>query len=430
MQVYRRAHAIDEIWPTTERLLVCVSPSPLAARLVRAARRMAARLRAEWLVVYVETPANLRLPEADRDRVVQTLRLAKQLGAETVTLSGQNVTEEILTYARTRNVSKIVVGKPTRLRWRERVFGSVVDELVWRSDEIDVYVLSGEEGDARPPTTPSLEQPSDWPAYGRGLAVVVLCTALAWLMRLYFAEANLIMVYLLGVVMVARRYGRGPSILASVLSAAAFYFFFVPPYLTFTVSYVEYLVTLAVMLLVALIISTLTVRLRQQAEAAHQREQRTAALYSMSRDLASIQGTDGLLEAATRHISEVFESQVVLLLPDANGRLQTRGTSERHAMAGHQMYTLDAKELGVAQWVYEHQQMAGLGTATLPSAQALYLPLIAARGVIGVLGMRPAWPRRLLALEQVHLLETFASQTALAMERATLAEEAHNTKAR
>src|SRR5207302_6194369 len=124
MQVYRRDHAIAETWPTTERILVCVSPSPLAARLVRATRRMATRLRAEWLVVYVETPAHLRLPAADRDRVVQTLRLADQLGAETVTLSGQSVIEELLTYARTRNVSKVVVGKPKRPRWREIVFGS------------------------------------------------------------------------------------------------------------------------------------------------------------------------------------------------------------------------------------------------------------------------------------------------------------------
>src|SRR5712692_8514843 len=133
MQVYRRDHAIAETWPTTERILVCVSPSPMAARLVRAARRMAARLRAEWLVVYVETPAHLRLPEVDRNRVVQTLRLAEQLGAQTVTLSGKSVSEEILTYARTRNVSKMVIGKPKRPRWREVVFGSVVEELIKQS---------------------------------------------------------------------------------------------------------------------------------------------------------------------------------------------------------------------------------------------------------------------------------------------------------
>jgi two-component system, OmpR family, sensor histidine kinase KdpD len=213
-----------------------------------------------------------------------------------------------------------------------------------------------------------------------------------------------------------------------VLSVLAFDFFFVPPYLTFAVSDVEYLVTFTVMLLVALIISTLTVRLQQQAEAARQRERRTAALYAMSRDLASRRDTNGLLAVATRHISEVFESQVALLLPDVNGHLQTRATGEERHVTGQSMFVLDAKELGVAQWVYEHQQMAGLGTATLPSTEALYVPLIASRGVVGVLGVRPVWPRRLLGLEQVHLLETFASQMALALERATLAEEAQNAR--
>jgi two-component system sensor histidine kinase KdpD len=239
------------------------------------------------------------------------------------------------------------------------------------------------------------------------------------------------MVYLLGVVGVARRFGRGPAIWASVLSVGAFDFFFVAPSHTFAVSDVQYLVTFAVMLLVALVISTLTVRLRQQAEAARQRERRTAALYAMSRDLASMRGTDDLLWVAARHISEVFESQVVLLLPDAGGHLQAWeggvGQRESHA-TGQQRFGLDDRERAVAQWVYDHQQMAGLGTATLPSARALYVPLIASRGTVGVLGVQPAQPRHLLAPEQVHLLETSASQTALALERASLAEAAQRAQ--
>ena len=427
MQVYRRDHAIAETWPTTERILVCVSPSPMAARLVRAARRMAARLQAEWLVVYVETPAHLRLPEVDRNRVVQTLRLAEQLGAETVTLSGKSVSEEILTYARTRNVSKIVVGKPKGRHWREVVFGSVVDALVWHSDEIDVYVLSGEQDAPRPLAPPILAPPvNNWSDYGWGVAIIALCTALAWYIFPYFAEANLIMVYLLGVVVVAIRCGRLPAIMASVLSVAAFDFFFVTPYLTFTVSDAQYLVTFAVMLVVALVISTLTARLRQQVDAARQRERRTAILYAMTRELASARGQDNLLLAATRHISEVFESAVAFLLPDASGVLQAWNAAIAggdSSTAGQQRLALDDKERGVAQWAYDHQQMAGLGTATLPSAQALYVPLSAARGIVGILGVRPAEPRRLLAPEQVLLLETFASQTALALERAILTEE-------
>jgi two-component system sensor histidine kinase KdpD len=448
MQVYRRTHEITEAWPTTERILVCVSPSPLSARLVRATRRMAGRLRAEWLAVYVETPAHLRLSEADRERVIHTLRLAEQLGAETVTLNGQHVSEEILTYARTRNVSKIVVGKPLRPRWREVVFGSVVDELARNTDDIDVYVISGEHDDSRPPSPRPPDHTSDWSAYGWALAVVVLCTVLDWLMFPAFEKANLVMVYLLGITVVAVRGERFAAILASVLSVVAFDLFFVSPYLSFAVTDLEYLITFAVMLVVALVISTLAVRLRQQAEAARQRERRTAALYAMSRELASTRATDGLLQAAARHIHEVFESQVSLLLPDATGHLQpwdntTEGPigpksghtdypistptqsrqGQRHGLGGPVLFALDTKEQSVAQWVYRHRQMAGLGTATLPSAAALYLPLLTPRGAVGVLGVRPVQQRRLQAPEQLHLLETFASQIALVLERATLAEE-------
>src|SRR5499426_252759 len=431
MQVYRRTHAITETWPTTERLLVCISPSPLSRRLVRATRRMAARLRAEWLAVYVETPASLRLPDADRDRVVQTLRLAEQLGAETVTLSGYHISEELLTYARTRNVSKIVVGKPRRPRWKEIVFGSVVDELARNTDDIDVYVIGGEHDDSRPPALRLPERTTPGAVYGWALAVVLGCTALDWLLFPAFEKANLVMVYLLGVTVVAMRGERLAALLTSVLSVAAFDFFFVSPRFSFAVTDLEYLVTFAVMLLVALVISTLTVRLRQQAEAARYRERRTAALYALSRELASTRDTDGLLRAAARHVHEVFESQVSLLLPDATGHLRQwdAGADGLSSGLGRQaLFALDTKERAVAQWVYEHRQMAGLGTATLPSAEALYVPLLGTRGAVGVLGVRPAAPRRLMAPEQLHFLETFANQTALGLERATLAGEAQQAQ--
>jgi two-component system sensor histidine kinase KdpD len=238
-----------------------------------------------------------------------------------------------------------------------------------------------------------------------------------------FAPANLIMVYLLGTVLAAWRLGRGPSILVSVLSVAAFDFFFVPPYLTFAVSDTQYFVTFAVMLAVAIVISTLTTRVRAQAEASRQREQRTAALYAMTRELASHQGLDELLRATTRHIAEVFGSRVAVFLPDSDGRLARRagelGTGPD-----------DASELGVARWVQEHGQLAGLGSATLPGARALYLPLRAARGTVGVLGLVPPSGEALATPEQLHLLETFAAQTALAIERVALVEEAQQAHLR
>jgi two-component system, OmpR family, sensor histidine kinase KdpD len=433
MRGYMREHAIPQTWPAAERMLVCIGPGALGARLVRAARRMAAGLRAEWIVATVETPKTARLREADRHQIVQTLRLAEQLGAETVTLSGQNVSQVVLTYAHTRNVTKIVVGKPARPRWKELLFGSTVDELVRQSGEIDVYVMTGDHDVAPPPRPVYIERTSDWPAYGWGLLAVVLSTLVAWAMLPYFALANLIMVYLVGVVIVATRCGRGPSILASVLSVAAFDFFFVPPYLTFAVSDVEYVITFSVMLLVALVISTLTVRLRQQVNVAQQREQRVAALYAMSREFASNRGIEKVLRAAVRNIHQMFDSQVVILLPNAVGGLQAWGNVAGWWGDGvHErtVFAPDAHEHGVAQWVYDHGQMAGQSTDTLSGAKALYLPLNGSRGTIGVLGVRPAQLGRFLAPEQMHLLETFASQAALALERVELAREAHHAQMR
>ena len=394
-----------------------------AARVVRAARRMAAGLRAEWLVAYVETPAQARLPEAERDRAAQHLRLAEQLGAETVTLTGHNVADEVVAFARQKNVTKIVIGKPSGSRWRETVFGSVVNDLIRRSGDIDVYVITGEREPARPVSPRPRRAVTGGSAYGWAAGVVAVCTGLSWLTFPYFEPANLVMVYLLGVVLVATRLGRGPSIFASVLSVAAFDFFFVPPFLSFVVSDTQYLVTFAVMLVVAVVISTLTVRIRQRAESARERERRTASLYAMSRELASTRGVDELLRVAVRHIAEVFGSAVGVFLPDDAGQLVAHGGSL--AAPGE-----ETSERGVSQWVYEHGQMAGQGSATLPGAGALYLPLVASRGTIGVLGVQPTDPHAFTAPEPLHLLETFAAQVALAIERAVLAEEAHQAQLR
>jgi two-component system sensor histidine kinase KdpD len=423
MQAYMRDHAIAKTWPVAERILVCISPSPQAGQLVRAGRRLATRLGAEWIVAFVETPASAKLSQADRDRVVQTLRLAEQLGAETATLSGPTMSEEILTYARARNVSKIVIGKPVRSLWKRIVLGSIVDALVRGSGGIDIYVVSGDKEAAVPKSAGRRPEQTDWPGYAEALGVVGLCTGLASLMFQHFGLSNLIMVYLLGVVAVAARRGRGPTVLASVLSVATFDFFFVPPFLSFAVSDTQYLVTFAVMLAVALVISGLTVRIRAQADAARNRERRTAALYAMSRELANTRGVDGLLAIAIRHIVDVFPAEVSVLLPDTAGRLAARSVPAATLRA-------DSTEQAVAQWVFEHRELAGLGTSTLPGAAALHVPLIGSRGAVGVLGVKPAEAHAFDSPEQLHLLETFANQTALAIERTTLADEAQASQVR
>lgn len=421
MEVYRRDHAVVRTWPAGETIMVCVNMKPRGPRLVRAARTMATGLHAKWIAVYVQTPRHLRMPQADRDRVNQTLRLAELLGAETVVLSGDNVAQELLSYARTRNVAKIIVGKPVRARWKEWVFGSVVAELVQQSGETDIYVITGAAGESRPLATQAVKRSSEWSSYGLGIVGVGLSTGVAWFMFPYFGLANLIMVYLMGVVLVATRYGRGPSVLASVLSVAAFDFFFVPPYLSFAVSDIQYLLTFAVMLVVALTISGLAVRTKQQAELARHQERRTAVLYALSRELATHRGLATLTQLAVKHVREVFESQAAIFVADLSKRLVLQ--------RGEQLFfEFDPKESGVAQWVFEHGERAGLGSDTLPGASALYLPLAGSKGPIGVLAVRPTLATRFLDQEQLHLLEVLANQIALALERAHLAEEAQQAR--
>lgn len=439
MRDYRDDHAISDVWPVAERILVGVGPYETASRLVRAGRRLAMALKAEWIVAYVETPALQRLSEKERDGVLRTLRLAEQLGAETVTLSGAKLSDELLAYARARNVTKIVLGKPTRTGWRRWLLGSAVDTLVKQAHDIDVYLMSSTSEEAaflaRNANNPFFQRtrahlglPEEerpvmrrYRNYAWAAVVVLLCTGLAALLAPYFAQANLIMLYLLGVVSVATRFGRGPSILASVLSVAAFDFFWVPPFLTFAVADTQYLVTFAVMLLVALVISNLTAGGRLQAKIARHRERRTAALYAMSRELAGTRGEENLLKIAVRHISEVFASQVAVLVPDAAGRIT-------YPKAASVTGSLLGADLGVAQWVYDHRQRAGLGADTLPGADALYLPLSGAGDIFGVLAVLPADPRRVFLPEQLHLLETFTEQVALAIERARLATEAQDAQ--
>lgn len=434
---YMRQWGIDATWSVTERILVSIGPGPTAGRLLRAGKRIATSLNAPWLAVYVETPEHMHLPQAERDRIAHTLRLAEQLGAETTTLNGHRASEELLEFAHSRNVTKILVGKPIRARWREALFGSVVEELVRKSGDVDVYVITSDHEGSRPQRTYRLGRPITWAPYLWAIGTIALCTILDQVLVSFASLTNLVMVYLLAVTLIAAQLGAGPSILASILSVLAFDFFFVPPFHTFAVADTQYLVVFAVMLVVALVISTLTARIQRQADAARQRERRTAALYAMSRELANNASIPRLVEVATQHIGAVMDSRVTILLPDPSGRLvptltppvQAVGAASRRERAMvDATFPLDTSERAVAEWAFSHNQAAGLGTETLSGSKALYLPLTGSHGTVGVLGVLPAHVFHPAFPEQLHLLETLANQTALAIERANLAEESQQAK--
>jgi len=412
MRGWMRESGIRAVWPAGERLLVCIGPNPDGARLVRAGKRMATGLRCEWRVVYVERPGQA-VSEAERDTLVANLQLAESLGAGTATLAGQDAAAEILAYARDQNVTKIVVGKPTHARWRDLFGGSVLDRLVRGSGEVDVYVITGDV-DAAPRPRPAAARRSPLVEYAWAAGIIAGLAALVFRVA---SVTDVAMVYLLGVGVVAYRFGRGPSVAAALLGIAAFDFFFVPPFLTLAISDIRYLLTFAVMLVIALVISALAHRLRAQAETARERERRTAALYALSRDLAATRGRPEAVAVAARHLSDTFGAPVQVLLPDGEGRVGVPADAP-------QGFPVDEKERSVAQWVFERGRAAGAGSDTLPAAQALWVPLAGSTGPVGVVGVRAEDPRRFHDPGTLRLVETFASQAALALERVRMAEDA------
>jgi two-component system sensor histidine kinase KdpD len=268
-------------------------------------------------------------------------------------------------------------------------------------------------------------RPAGGAAYGLAVLAVLAATGAAYVASVmvpHFELSNIVMTYLLGVLAVAARLGRGPAVLAVLLSVAAFDFFFVPPYFSFVVDS-QHLVTVVVMLVVALVVSGLTVRVTRQVETARNRERRTAALYALNRELAGTRGISELLEVGIRHVVDVLGGQIALLLPDGRGRLQTRATLISP-------FRLDPNDVAVAQWAYEHGQPAGIGTDNLARGQMLFVPLRGSGGAVGVLGIRPSQPGALDDAEARRLLEAFASQIGLAIERSLLAEEAQRAELR
>jgi two-component system sensor histidine kinase KdpD len=412
-RVERAGRGDTRPWVTTERILVCVGPSPLSARVVRTARRMAAAAQADWVAVNVELPNQ---GEAARAQMRRNLKLAERLGAETTVLSGEHFADEILAFAQQRNVTKIVIGKPARSRWRDWLHRSPVDELIRRSGEIDVHVVKGE-GEESAPAAPGPPRKIKWTAYAIALGIMGLCTAVAFPLSAHFSPENLAMIFLAGVVFVATRYGRGPSILAALLGPLLFNFLFTAPYYTLAIADPQYIVTFVVLLVVALLISTLTQRIRRQSEAARARYLRTAALYFLSRQLAAAADGQSLARGVVRHISDVFQGDAVVLLPSGSSLLLVAGQSgDFDAQA--------ANERAAAEWVYQNQKWAGWSTDTLPATQAIYLPLVTSGASLGVLGLRPHRPEQPLEPDQRHMLETFATQLAIALERTAFAAQA------
>jgi len=418
--VYRKGHSIETTWPTAERILVCVGPSPTSATLVRSAKRLADGLQASWHALFIQQQPEGVLTA----RALANLHLAQELGAETHVLTGSDVARLIVGFARQHNVTRIVIGKPLRRTFLDILRGSPVDRLVRESGEIDVHVIKGQDSGKRPvhPALRTARKPR-WQEYAWAVGIVAASTGACFAMYPYFAVANLIMVYLVGVMAASVWLPRRASVAASILSVLAFDFCFVPPRFSMAVSDVAYLVTFVVMFLVALVISTMAARIKAQADSAAQLEQQASELSELSRNLATTRGSGNLVAVARTHMARVFGCKVFVLMPNAAGRLE-------NAFVADAEESLADKDVGVAQWVFDNGKPAGLTTQTLAESDALYMPLPGTETILGVVGLTPDTDEALDSLElpdRRRLLDAVVHQTALALDVDRLEEKTKAT---
>ena len=413
VQAYRVEQSIGSVWKTGNALLTCVGPDAASERVVRAAARLAGELGADWHAIYVETPALQRLDAQRRERILTTLNLAQQLGATTAVIANAQIAESIIAYARSHNLSKLVIGRdPIRRLWPwQRSSGQKLAMLAPDIDLIEIGRAESPGESSRAAALPKVQGDGEsvdrtrkrarryWLSAAGCVAVTLACVPLAE----HFDRSNIVAIFILTVVLVGVRLGRGPAALAAILSVCAFDFFFVPPKFSFAVSDIQYLLTFFIMLAVGLIAGQLTAGLRFQARVASHREERAGSLYEIARDLSGAVQVEQVVKISDESIQRTFRASAAVLLPDAGGHLIADGGV--------------AVEIGTAQWAFDNAKQAGFGTDTLPGSDVLYIPLRAPYQARGVLAVK-AHNRRLLRIpEQRQLLDTFAALIAIALER-------------
>lgn len=404
MQAYRRHSAVQSVWPNREALLACVGPGPSGNKVVRICARLAAQLGVQWHAVHVETPDGLHQTEATRRNTQRVLKLAEQLNGQVVTLSAPDAAQALVRYAREHNLSRLVMGRQER-RWPWQ--RALAERIAAMADDLDVMQVSLPlASQARQERTQGIgSNPSwNWQGYAAAIASCALTALVSTPLLSVLELSNIVMIFLLAVVGVALRYGRGPAVAAAFIGVGLFDFFFVNPRFSFAVSDVQYLVTFVVMLLVALVIGQLTAGLKVQAEAATQREHRVRGLYDMSRDLSSALLPEQVAQIGERFLKVEFDARSTLLVADDAGHLQSvhAGTAPT--------------DMAVAQWAFDKSEAAGHGTDTLPASACLVLPLRAPMRTRGVLIVEPTG-QRAWSVEQRRVLETCASLLAISLER-------------
>lgn len=401
-------------WPSGERVLSCLGPGAQCERIIRSSRRIAKSLKAEWLGLFVETENTLDLPQSERDRLANNLKLAAELGCKVVTIPGNDITHEIIEYSRKHNITKIVVGN-AKMSTFKKIFGkTLVDDLIHSLEDIDVYVVNtqADKVDSLKMSPPVVKPETNWISYLYAFLFVAGITLIGIPLSWSIAPINMAMLYLVVVVISAIYLGQYPSIFSAILGVIALNFFFIEQKFTLKLEDTQYLVTLIVMLLIGVVISKLASGQKDQIENAQKRQKEVIGLYEMSRDLASAHNLQAVARTVLEYVQQIFHpAEAAILISNGQDLEVIMHTPD---------FEPDENEMAVAGWAFKNSKAAGFRTDTLPAAQAYHQPLETSQNPIGILAIKPLNRDYIPTPDDYRVLEGVAHLAATNIERALL----------
>lgn len=420
LQNYMLAHAISGPWPAGERLMVCVDENPLSLRMVRIARRIAERRHIPWLAVYIESGRQQRLSIEKRERIAYVMQLAEQLGGKTVTLPGYQPAEDLIRYARSRNVTEIILGKSPRPRWLERLAGSLANEVISRCNDIDVLIVTGSGKSSIPPA--ALRPPRkviNFRPYGLSTLAVALATGLALFLQSFIMLPNVSMIFLIAVLVSAVFWGSYASVYASILSVLVYDLFLLPPPFTLTIHYQQDVFTLIIFLIASMITTRLAGFAHDRSQAARQHAETVTTLYDFSHEVSRAISLNEVLGVIVSHAQKTLTAEAIVALP---------GVEADSVKIYPEEIRISHTDEAAVRWCWQRGQPAGNSTETLAGASWYYYPLRTGNRVMGALGLRLSPTTPVLAPEQKRLLQALAGLAADAIARVRLAQEMQETQ--
>ena len=406
---YREKEDILSVWPIESKLLVGISSNKITEKLLLLAHRMAIDLEAEWYAVHVESLQQVRDTEKARNQLYRNIHLAEELGAKVVSLSGNNIADEIIQFAKQKNVNLIITGLSQRSRLQELIRGSVLNELVKKSSPINLLVV-GDDSRGAPPTAQAVAKKLKAKTFFYGFFSVAIVLLFGWFFQKWITTHNLIMLMLLPTIVSGILWGTSVGVVTSVIALGLVDFFFITPTFSFGLSDARYLTDMVLFVLIVLGVSWVGRMIRWRAESARHRERFIYALYNFGREILGAESFNDILNRAVRSVVEAFDSDIVILLPGTTGVLELTAKSRVDL-------ELNEMEKAVATWVYKNGRHAGKGTNTLSSAKWYYVPLKIRDNVLGVVCLMKLEVDKTFSPEQKRLLESFASMVALALSK-------------